>query len=127
MEITWILIPGGTCLFGDEAKPIEIDSLYWTSTTITRDSRLPLTCIDQSEAAALAHRLDGRLPRSSEWEWMAAGPDRRRFPWGERPWDPVQANLRGSGLGRPAPVGDHPAGATPEGLHDVAGNVWEWT
>jgi iron(II)-dependent oxidoreductase len=123
MEITWILIPGGTCLFGDEAKPIEIGSLYWTSTTITRDAGLPLTYLDQSEADTLARIMGGRLPRSAEWEWMASGKDRRRFPWGDQPWDPVRANLRGSGFGRPRPVGEHPSGATPEGLQDVGGNV----
>lgn len=125
--MTWILVPGGTCRYGDEAKPIQIGALYWTATTLTSADGMPRTGLSQADAADLAASAGGRLPRSAEWEWMAAGPDRRRHPWGDQPWDPTRANLRASGIGTPCPAGTHPAGATPDGLHDVAGNVWEWT
>ena len=66
---------------------------------------LPVTRIDHAEADAMARSLGGRLPRSVEWEWMAAGPELRVHPWGDEPWRPALANLRDSGYGRPVAVG----------------------
>ncbi|WP_322779717.1 formylglycine-generating enzyme family protein [Frankia sp. Cas4] len=58
---------------------------------------------------------------------LAIYPPQPRYPWGDQEWTPARANLRGSRYGQPTPVDLHPAGATPDGLRDVAGNVWEWT
>ncbi|MCL4704082.1 SUMF1/EgtB/PvdO family nonheme iron enzyme [bacterium] len=77
-----------------------------------------------------------RLPTEQEWEW-AAGFDRlthpagsptggkRKYPWGNEEPDETRANY-GEKVGKTTPVGSYPAGATPEGLMDMAGNVWEW-
>ncbi|WP_182883924.1 formylglycine-generating enzyme family protein [Microbispora sp. H10949] len=127
MDVTWILVPGGTCRYGDDGRPVGIAPLYWSATPVAGDSGHPLTGLNREEAAAAARAFGGRLPKSAEWEWMAAGPDRRLYPWGDQPWRPELANLRESKLAQPGPVGAHPAGATPLGLLDVAGNVWEWT
>jgi formylglycine-generating enzyme len=137
MELEWVLIPGGGCRYGDAGRPVPVGPLWWTATVITHGhagepanpdpATLPVTQINQAEADAVARDLGGRLPRSVEWEWMAAGPEVRTYPWGEEPWLPGRANLRDSGHRRPLPVGSCPAGATPDGLLDVAGNVWEWT
>ncbi|MGH3865986.1 MAG: formylglycine-generating enzyme family protein [Pseudonocardiaceae bacterium] len=67
------------------------------------------------------------MPTAAEWEWMAAGPSGRRFPWGDEDWSPRHANLRDTGYGHAVPVGRFADGATPDGILDIGGNVWEWT
>jgi iron(II)-dependent oxidoreductase len=130
---TWLLIPGGQCRYGDNARPVEVAPLLWTATPVTprhlgeSGPCVPVTRVSHEQAAAIARALGGRLPRSAEWEWMAAGAGRRRYPWGEAEWDPSLANLLPAGADGPVPAGRFPAGATPEGMVDVAGNVWEWT
>ncbi len=68
-----------------------------------------------------------RLPREQEWEYAAAGKEKRDYPW---PDDKGTANSKllnyNGNVGATTPVGSYPEGATPEGLYDMAGNVWEW-
>ncbi len=66
------------------------------------------------------------LPNEAEWEFAARGPTRRAFPWGAEPPDATRANFGGLYQGTSA-VGCFAEGATPEGIYDMAGNVWEWT
>ncbi len=67
------------------------------------------------------------LPTETEWEYVAHGCLSRLYPWGDDQGpNPDRANYGASRLERTTPVGAYPMGATPEGVQDIAGNVWEW-
>ena len=66
------------------------------------------------------------LPSEAAWERAARYPRGGRYPWGRR-WSPERANTAEGRVLRTTPVGVYPAGATGHGIHDLSGNVWEWT
>jgi len=66
------------------------------------------------------------LPTEAEWQFAAAGPSAKKYPWGND-WDGRFANTSESGLSRTTAVGMYPRGATNCGALDMSGNVWEWT
>lgn len=105
---------------------------FWHNPLFNRPSQ-PVVGLSVYEAQAYAHWLSERtrrsfsLPTEAQWEVAARGAERRRWPWrGDDP-EPGQINADESHLRRTTPVGVFPAADTPEGLTDMAGNVWEWT
>ena len=92
----------------------------------------PVVLVSREDAESYARWLSERtgqkwrLPSEREWEKAARGVDGRRFPWGDK-FLPERLNSHDRGPFDTVPVGGYPAGASPLGLLDAAGQVFEWT
>ncbi|MEV6632715.1 ergothioneine biosynthesis protein EgtB [Actinoplanes sp. NPDC051470] len=110
------------------------DGDEWAYTRFGRISRIipdePVVHVCFYEAEAYAAWAGKRLPTEAEWEKAArfdpATGRSRRFPWGDEPPTADHANLGQRHL-QPAAAGAYPAGASPSGVHQLIGDVWEWT
>jgi iron(II)-dependent oxidoreductase len=88
----------------------------------------PVTWVSLEDARAYAAWAGKRLPHEWEWQYAAEGTDSRLYPWGNQ-WDAaaVPAPDKGRTMRGPDAVSAHPKGASPFGVMDLVGNVWQWT
>jgi len=147
----WVEVPAGDYPLGRDPEcehdVVQVDAFELSRTPVTNDQYAafvaaggaeppphwpapgdhPVTFVDCHDASAFCAWAGGRLPSEVEWEKAARATDGRRFPWGDEA-DASRAAV-GMGLkrGTTCAVGTHPRGASPYGLEDMAGNVWEWT
>ncbi len=126
---------------GQQAAPA-----FWNEPRLNR-ARYPVVGVSWYEAVAFCNwmterenagyaeagrdvspkRLLYRLPSEAEWEYAARGENNaRNFPWGEN-FERGRANTAEAGFGGTTPVSHFPAGTSPFGVWDMAGNVFEWT
>ena len=143
-------IPGTSISFNDEAPAhtVYLDAFYIDQTEVTDvmytkcaragncvskgtgTDKNPVVNVTWSDASTYCGWAGRRLPTEAEWEKAARGTDGHTFPWGNDAPSCSLANFAFSGTkkcaGGVAAVGSFPAGASPYGALDMAGNVWEW-
>ena len=110
-------------------------------------AKKPVTWVSIEDAREYAKWAGKRLPHEWEWQYAAQGSDGRIFPWGSCDWlaapqsgGPFACPSQNSPADSPAPIPDkgrialppsdvdaHPRGASPFGVMDMVGNVWQWT
>ena len=88
----------------------------------------PVIWVSLEDSRAYAAWAGKRLPHEWEWQYAAQGNDGRLYPWGNL-WDPTAVPIpdKGRELTGPDNVGAHPTGASPFGVEDLVGNIWQWT
>ena len=122
---------------GNPAIPLIRTEQCGDGLTITPDNRAhvgaeaarwPVVCVSWYGANEYCRAHDKRLPLDTEWELAAKGAEGRPFPWGtDLPrQDAVAFELRSTAAVHPRAVGDSLQDVTPEGVHDLGGNVAEW-
>lgn len=101
----------------------------WHSGTYPKGwERRPVTWVSFEDSRAYAQWAKKRLPHEWEWQYAAQGADGRAYPWGNTPDAtavPEESHTRE--LRGPSPVDAHAPGASPFGVEDMMGNVWQWT
>ena len=154
--LEWVRVAGGTFSMGEasieSAQPVQTVSVppFWIgkypitnrqysafvealgyehsgSSTNQEKVNHPVTQVSWYDAMAFCEWLGENvtLPSEAQWEFAARSTEGRTYPWGNERISTDRANYA-KNFGGTTPVGHYPEGATPDGIHDLAGNVWEW-
>jgi len=137
-------VPAGKFIYGKDGARKEIDLPGYmidkyevTNEQYTRvnadhhhdyvagEEYLPAVWVSQLDAVEYCETIGKRLPTEQEWEKAARGTDGRIYPWGNE-FDETAAVTSETASG-PMVVGSRAKGASPFGVMDMSGNVWEWT
>jgi formylglycine-generating enzyme required for sulfatase activity len=147
-----VIIPAGDALLEDPPRTVHVNVFAIARAPVTNAEFAAFVASSAHRASGWANGLDThpaeglawadavaycrwlsvstgriyRLPDAREWEKAARGTGGRRWPWGDAD-DVARANVRESGIAHTSNAGAYPAGASPEGLVDLIGNVREWT
>ncbi|MBT9587473.1 SUMF1/EgtB/PvdO family nonheme iron enzyme [bacterium] len=122
---------------------VELDSFWIDKTPVTNlhfaefrpthldrypdeEDHHPVVCVSWHDALAYANWLGKKLVCEERWEKAARGSRGNLYPWGDE-YEPSRLNAYESGPRGTSQVQAHPAGASPYGCLDMAGNIWEWT
>jgi sulfatase modifying factor 1 len=95
---------------------------------VTGRGNHPMNCVDWAQADTYCRAHGKRLPTEEEWEWAARGGSAgTAYPWGNEPPESRPCWMGVSKRHGTCAVGTSPSGDAPSGVHDLLGNVWEWT
>lgn len=86
----------------------------------------PVVCVTWHDAVTFCRSVIAHLPTEAEWEKAARGTDGRIYPWGNNGPDKTLTVYYDEAIPAETPVGSYPAGASPYGVRDMGGLVWEW-
>ncbi len=149
--IDMIKIPAGDFLYGDDNKKMYLGDYHLAKTAVTNaqykvfveatghrqpshwkggdipkgKENHPVVEVSWGDAQAFCHWTGLRLPTEQEWEKGARGTDGRAYPWGNQDPNASLCNFDRN-IGDTTPVNRYSGGASPYGLLDMAGNVWDW-
>jgi formylglycine-generating enzyme required for sulfatase activity len=125
-----VCFEAGVCTEPDPRGQLEFPDCYWWHEVTGREDS-PVNCISWNQARAFARWVGGDLLSESEWEFAARNGGREiTYPWGDEEATCERAVMRdpveGCEENTTWPVCSKPAGNTPDGICDLAGNVAEW-